>query len=34
LFKPVIVRTMLGASPWTVQEIQARLAAEPFPGEG
>lgn len=33
-FKPVIVLTMLGASPWTVQEIQARLAADPFPGEG
>jgi BlaR1 peptidase M56 len=32
-FKPVIVRTFLGASPWTVQEIQVRLAADPFPGE-
>jgi hypothetical protein len=32
-FKPVIVRTFLSASPWTAQEIQARLAADPFPGE-
>jgi len=32
-FKPVIFRTMLGVNPWTVQEIEARLAADPFPGE-
>jgi len=31
-FKPVIVRTFLGVSPWTAQEIKMRLAAEPFPG--
>jgi hypothetical protein len=31
-FKPVLVRTILGVSPWTAQEIQTRLAAEPFPG--
>ena len=30
-FKPVVVRSILGASPWTVQEIEARLAADPFP---
>ncbi|MEO6789203.1 MAG: M56 family metallopeptidase [Chthoniobacteraceae bacterium] len=30
--KPVIVRSFAGTSPWTAQEIAARLAAEPFPG--
>jgi beta-lactamase regulating signal transducer with metallopeptidase domain len=30
--KPVVVRSFLGISPWTVQEIEARLAAAPFPG--
>jgi beta-lactamase regulating signal transducer with metallopeptidase domain len=30
--KPVVVRSFLGAGPWTVQEIEARLAADPFPG--
>lgn len=32
-FKPVVVRSFLGVSPWTAQEIEARLAADPFPGE-
>lgn len=30
--KPVVVRSFLGVSPWTAQEIEARLAADPFPG--
>ena len=32
-FKPVIVRTFLGTTPWTAQEIAARFSADPFPGE-
>lgn len=32
-FKPVVVRSFLGVSPWTAQEIQTRLAADPFPGK-
>ena len=32
-FKPVLVRTLLGTTPWTPQEISARLSADPFPGE-
>jgi hypothetical protein len=32
-FQPVVVRTLLGAAPWTPQEISARLSAEPFAGE-
>jgi beta-lactamase regulating signal transducer with metallopeptidase domain len=31
--KPVLVRSFPGLSPWTVQEIEARLAADPFPGD-
>jgi beta-lactamase regulating signal transducer with metallopeptidase domain len=31
--KPVVVRSFLGVSPWTTQEVEARLAADPFPGE-
>jgi beta-lactamase regulating signal transducer with metallopeptidase domain len=30
--KPVVVRSLLGVGPWTAQEIEARLAADPFPG--
>jgi len=33
-FKPVAGRAFFGASPWTEREIEMRLAAEPFPGNG
>jgi hypothetical protein len=32
-FKPVIVKTLLGTTPWTPQEIAARFSADPFPDE-
>ena len=29
-FKPVLVRSFLGVSPWTAQEVETRLTADPF----